>query len=171
MRKSVLILVATMVTAATASAQQAPTSAPASIDPPREQKLFLALHGDGVQTYTCALDNGAPTWRFQGPDAKLSTDGGAPAGSHYAGPTWKLLDGSEVKGSMVASKPATAPGAVAWLLIKVVSHGGDGKLSTADYITRTNTKGGVAPATGCDVAHQGQAAQVPYSATYSFYGK
>jgi hypothetical protein len=82
-----------------------------------------------------------------------------------------LLDGSEVKGSMAASKPAPEAGAVPWLLVKVVSHNGNGKLGAADYVTRTNTKGGVAPQSGCDAAHQGASAPVPYSATYRFYGK
>jgi Protein of unknown function (DUF3455) len=129
------------------------------------------LQGDGVQIYACTVDNGTTVWKLQGPEAKLKTETGSEAGSHFAGPTWKLLDGSQVKGSMVATKPASEPGAVAWLLLKVVDKSGNGKLQTADYITRTNTKGGVAPATGCDAAHQGRLARVPYTDTYSFYGK
>lgn len=161
-----------MTATAIASAQQPPASTPASIDPPSDEKLLLKVLGEGVQIYSCALDNGTATWKFVGPEASLTSgDHHSRAGMHYAGPSWKLLDGSEVKGSMIASKPATEPAAVAWLLLKVVSHGGDGKLRTADYITRTNTKGGVAPATGCDAAHRGQQVQVPYSATYTFYGK
>jgi hypothetical protein len=154
-----------------ACAQQPPASSTVSIDPPSDEKLLLELQADGVQIYSCATDNGAAVWKFQGPEANLKTGKGTPAGTHFAGPTWKLLDGSEVKGGMVATRPATEPGAVAWLLLKVVSNSGDGTLRNAQYITRTNTKGGVAPAAGCDSAHQGQPARVPYSATYKFYGK
>jgi len=60
---------------------------------------------------------------------------------------------------------------VAWLLLKVVSKAGDRKLQTAAYVTRTDTRGGVVPATGCDAAHQGEQARVPYTATCHFYGK
>ena len=92
---------------------------------------------------------------------------GSPAGSHFAGPTWKLLDGSEVKGSTAASKPAPEAGAVPWLLVKVVSHT-EREAQRGGVVTRTNTKVGVAPQSGCDAAHQGATAPVPYSATYRF---
>lgn len=150
-------------------AQQPPVST--SIEPPAGEKNLLELHGDGVQIYTCTLDNTALNWKFKGPEAKLANADGSDAGTHYAGPTWKLLDGSEVKASMVGTKPAPEVGSIPWLLLKVASHAGTGKLQNADYITRTDTKGGVAPTTGCDTAHQNEQARVPYTATYRFYGK
>jgi Protein of unknown function (DUF3455) len=152
---------------ASAFAQQPPAST--SIEPPADEKLLLELHADGVQIYTCTLDKTTLNWKFQAPEAKLSNSDGSNAGTHYAGPTWKLADGSEVKASMIGNKPA--PGSIPWLLLKVASHAGTGKLQNADYITRTDTKGGVAPATGCDTTHQNEQARVPYSATYRFYGK
>jgi len=167
---SVLVCVAAL----SAPAQQppAPSAAPAaSIEPPSGERLLMEVQAEGIQNYSCVTENGASTWKFQGPEAKLTTSDGKLAGSHFAGPTWRLLDSSEVKGSMAASKPAPEAGAVPWLLVKVASHNGNGKLSAADYVTRTNTKGGVAPQSGCDAAHQGVAAPVPYSATYRFYGK
>ena len=162
-----------LVIAATLALPLAPAQQPPvpSIDPPSGERLLLRLEAEGVQIYSCASDKGAPAWRFQGPEAKLTSAKGRPAGSHFAGPTWKLLDGSEVKGSPVASKPAPEPDAVPWLLLKVASETGDGKLRGTDYITRTNTKGGVAPPSGCDPSHQGAQARIPYSASYSFYGK
>jgi hypothetical protein len=42
-------------------------------------------------------------------------------------------------------------------------------LSRATSIQRLNTKGGKAPASGCDAAHAGQEVRVPYSADYLFY--
>jgi Protein of unknown function (DUF3455) len=175
MRRLILLLSSLLVcgAAVSAHAQQppAPSAPAASIEPPSGERLLLEVRAEGVQNYSCVTENGASAWKFQGPEAKLTTSTGSPAGSHFAGPTWKLLDGSEVKGSVAASKPAPEAGAVPWLLVKVVSHTGEGKLSAAEYVTRTNTKGGVAPQSGCDAAHQGAAAPVPYSATYRFYGK
>jgi len=175
MRRLILLLCSALVCLAALAAHgqqpSAPSAPPASIEPPSGERLLLEVQAEGVQNYSCVTENGASAWKFQGPEAKLTTSAGGPAGSHFAGPTWKLLDGSEVKGSMAASKPAPEAGAVPWLLLKVVSHNGNGKLSAADYVTRTNTKGGVAPQSGCDAAHQGASAPVPYSATYRFYGK
>jgi uncharacterized protein (DUF302 family) len=41
------------------------------------------------------------------------------------------------------------PGAIQWLLLRAKSQEGLGKLSEVAYIRRTDTKGGVAPRTGC----------------------
>jgi len=95
-----------------------------SIDPPSGERLLLRLEAEGVPDLFLRLRQRCPAWRFQGPEAKLTSAKGSPAGSHFAGPTWKLLDGSEVKGSPVASKPAPEPDAVPWLLLKVASETG-----------------------------------------------
>jgi Protein of unknown function (DUF3455) len=106
------IVLAVAIPISAAQAQQAAAPPSNSIDPPAGEKLLLELHGDGVQIYTCTFEQGAAGWKFQGPEAKLTDKEGKPAGTHFAGPTWKMLDGSEVKGSMVGTKPATEPGAV-----------------------------------------------------------
>jgi hypothetical protein len=74
-----------------------------------------------------------------------------------------------------SSDPAfVAPGAVAWLLLKVVGAqdgptGGD-TLTATKFIQRLNTSGGVAPSTGCaSSADVGNQAFVPYTADYFFY--
>jgi hypothetical protein len=74
-----------------------------------------------------------------------------------------------------SSDPAfVAPGAVAWLLLKVVGAqdgptGGD-TLTATKFIQRLNTSGGVAPSTGCaSPADVGNQAFVPYTADYFFY--
>lgn len=161
-----LVILAFLVMISAAAAQQ-----PASIEPPAGERLLLKLQASGVQIYACVTDAGTASWKFKAPEARLSGPNGADAGSHSAGPTWKLADGSEIKGSAVASKPAPDPGSVPWLLLKVASHSGEGQLTKANYVTRTDTKGGVAPQSGCDAGHQGQEARVPYTATYSFYGQ
>lgn len=169
MRNLVLLFPYTVLLGISLLAQQPPASG--SIEPPNDEKQLLELHGDGVQIYSCVLDKTTLNWKFQGPEAKLSNADGTAAGSHYAGPTWKLLDGSEVKGTMIGTKASADAGAIPWLLLKVASHAGQGQLQNAEYITRTDTKGGTAPSSGCDATHQGEQARIPYSATYRFYGK
>lgn len=174
MRRSVTCLqIIVLFVAAPIHAQQpaVTSSTPASIEPPGGEHMQFELRAEGVQIYSCVAENGKPGWKFLGPEAKLTTSAGNPAGSHSSGPTWKLADGSEVKGSMAASKPAPDNGSIPWLLVRVVSHTGVGKLSSAEYVTRTDTKGGVAPQTGCDDGHLGTSQRVPYSAIYRFYGK
>ena len=58
---------------------------------------------------------------------------------------------------------------IPWLLVKVVSHDGNGILSRVTTIQRLNTKGGKAPGSGCDSDHVNQEVRVPYSADYFFY--
>jgi hypothetical protein len=63
-------------------------------------------------------------------------------------------------------------GAIPWLLLRATSTsaGPDGdKLTHTTHIQRVNTTGGVAPATGCDAGHLGEARNVPYTADYYFY--
>ena len=49
------------------------------------------------------------------------------------------------------------------------SNEGSRALSAADYIRRTETKGGVAPRTGCDASHLSEQARSHYSAACQFY--
>lgn len=54
---------------------------------------------------------------LKGPDAKLINNEGKVIGTHFEGPTWRLTDSGEVQGELAASKTASKPGAVAWLLL------------------------------------------------------
>jgi hypothetical protein len=64
---------------------------------------------------------------------------------------------------------APDPSAIPWLLLEAQEHTGSGAFSTVTYIQRLDTVGGVAPVEGCDEAHEGDEARVPYEATYAFY--
>ncbi len=140
-----------------------------SIEAPAEQKAILTVTGDGVQIYVCKDTAGAAAWTFQAPEAKLLDAAGKEVGSHGAGPFWKSADGSLVKGQVVASNKAPGAGDVAWLLLKASSHEGDGVMSKVEFIRRTETHGGAAPAIGCDAEHLNATVRVPYTATYTFY--
>jgi hypothetical protein len=146
-----------------------PPAVPAMIDPPAGSHLLLQAQGVGSQVYLCAVHGLTAAWQFKAPDAKLLDASGKQIGIHFAGPSWRLTDGSEVQGSVIGSKPAS--GSIPWLLLNASVHNGSGQLSKVDFIRRTDTQGGVMPTSGCDAHHAGAQAHIPYSATYSFYSK
>jgi hypothetical protein len=147
-----------------------PALAQDSTQPPTGQQVVLTVKGDGVQIYVCKQPvDGAAEWVFQAPEAKLLDAAGKEVGSHGAGPFWKSVDGSLLKGQVVANSKAPDPGAIAWLLLKASAHEGDGVFSKVEYIRRSETHGGVAPAGGCDAEHLNRTVRVPYTARYAFY--
>jgi hypothetical protein len=128
--------------------------------------LVLQAHGQGVQIYTCTK-SADWAWKLKAPDATLFNRKGKVIGKHFAGPTWRLNDGSEVQGKVLQTRQQ--PGTIPWLIVAAHSTGGKGRLSHVDIVRRTDTKSGVAPSTGCDAAHAGAEVRIPYSATYSFF--
>ena len=142
---------------------------PQQIQPPANEQLLLRVHAKGDQIYTCKADGTQFTWTLKAPDAQLFDKDGKPFGRHFAGPSWEASDGGRVIGKAVANAPSPDANSIPWLLVTVVSHEGNGVLSRATTIQRLNTKGGKAPASGCDASHVGQELRVPYSADYLFY--
>jgi hypothetical protein len=141
---------------------QDPTFAPAG------SKTLLTLTGIGVQIYTCKNQTTEPAWSFVGPQAKLF-DHETDVGSHGVGPTWTLKDGSWVKGQLIATKQSPDANAIPWLLLKASEANGPGALAEVKYIRRSDTVGGKARTTGCDVKHFGVVDEIPYKAVYTFY--
>jgi Protein of unknown function (DUF3455) len=137
--------------------------------PPQGSALQLELSADGVQIYACEAKEGRFEWSFKAPEASLFDKQGRQIGTHFAGPTWKMVDGSAVVGEVIARADAPEPGAIPWLLLRAKSHEGSGSLATVTYVRRAETKGGLAPKTGCDAGHLSEEARIPYSATYQFY--
>ncbi len=140
-----------------------------SVAPPSGARQILEVSADGVQIYSCEAKEGRPAWVFIAPEAALFDSQGRQIGIHGKGPTWTLDDGTAVTGEAAAKQPAPTKGAIDWLLLRVKSHAGSGASSTAAYIRRVDTKGGVAPTQGCDATHVGALARMRYSATYQFY--
>jgi acetyl esterase/lipase len=132
-----------------------------STEPPAGAHLLLTAKGDGVQVYTCTSGK----WTLKAPDARLLDEHGAAIGTHFAGPTWKLSDGSEVKGKLLASRPASDGTSVPSLLLEAVPGSGTGKLSSVRYISRSDTHAGAAGSEACSEGEK----RVPYTATYTFY--
>jgi hypothetical protein len=142
---------------------------PAQLQPPANEQLLVRVHAKGDQVYTCKADAATPAWTLKAPDAQLFDKDGKPFGKHFAGPSWEANDGSRVTGKAVANVPSPDADSIAWLLVNIVGHQGNGVLSKSTTIQRINTRGGKAPATGCDASHAGQELRVPYTADYVFY--
>jgi hypothetical protein len=144
----------------------------AGIDLPADARVVLEAKGDGVQIYACTETPDGLKWTLKGPDARLLDASGTTIGSHFAGPTWKLADGSQVQGELIASKPASAADSIAWLLLRVKAGTATGRFATVELIRRTETHGGVAADSGCRSAGDaGKTARIPYTATYSFFAR
>jgi uncharacterized protein DUF3455 len=137
---------------------------------PQSSSLLLEVMADGVQIYICKAKESRFEWSFVAPEANLFDRNGRQICSHFAGPTWKLDDRSAVVGEVIAKADAPEPGAIPWLLLSAKSHEGSSGLSEVAFIRRAETKGGVAPRTGCDASHVSQQARMRYSATYQFFG-
>jgi hypothetical protein len=156
------LVVGAAATAASAEDQQ-------RVAAPAGARLVLETAAQGVQIYTCEKAGDLYRWTFIAPDAALFDETGRQIGTHFAGPSWQLLDTSKVIGEMVAQAPAPEPHAIAWLLLRAKSHDGNGVLTNAEFVRRTETLGGAAPATGCDAAKMGTQARMRYTAHYLFY--
>ena len=137
---------------------------------PQGASTLFEVAADGVQIYACEAKGQGFEWVFKAPEANLFDAQGLQVGTHFAGPTWKTGDGSSVVGEVAGRADAPAGGAIPWLLLRAKSHGGSGILSGVAFIRRADTKGGIAPASGCDAAHSGAEARVGYYALYQFFG-
>jgi hypothetical protein len=147
-----------------------PADVPDNLKVPAGEELIWQAHATGFQIYTCqAGADQKLSWALKAPDAKLLDAHGETIGQHYGGPAWKASDGSEVTGKMAARHDAPDADSIPWLLVNVVGHSGSGLLSRVTTIQRLRTKGGVAPASGCEESKKGTEVKVPYTADYYFY--
>lgn len=128
-------------------------------------KLIFHVYAKGVQIYRW---NGL-AWILEAPRASLFAEESyfGEVGTHYAGPHWETKSGSKVKAARVLGTGCTPdPTAVAWLLLKKVETSGAGIFANVEYIQRTNTVGGLAPA---EPGLLNEVREIPYTAEYSFY--
>ncbi|MGY4831457.1 DUF3455 domain-containing protein [Sphaerotilaceae bacterium SBD11-9] len=147
-------------------------SLPEAVRAPAGARQTMWTVGRGELTYECREKKdmaGAFEWAFVGPVATLYAAGDKAVGRYYAGPTWESNDGSKVTGKQVAVAPGGA-GNIPLQLVKAEPAMGMGAMQGVAYIQRLNTKGGAAPAGGCDAQARGKRQQVAYAADYVFYG-
>lgn len=151
---------------------------PDSLKAPAGEEVVLAAHATGTQIYVC--QQGADqkyAWVFKAPEAELTDATGKKIIHHSAGPTWKHIDGSEVKAKVVAKQDAPKadapkPEAIPWLLLSATGHSGDGILSRVTSIQRIHTEGGMPlEAKYCDASNAGKEVGTVYAADYYFYGR
>lgn len=133
------------------------------------KQAAIEAFGKGVQIYTCTASNGTYAWTLKAPAATLQDARGKVIGKHFGGPTWQASDGSSVVGEPINVSPSPDPGAIAWLVLRARSHAGAGAMANVEYIVRTRTEGGMAPASGCDASHAKAEIRVSYSAIYLFF--
>ena len=146
---------------------EAAAADPAVLAPPAGTHLLLRASAKGVQIYTCQASGGSFAWTFKAPEATLRVRGRKVA-DHFAGPSWRALDGSVVVGEVAAKADAPRSDSIPWLLLRAKTHEGNGRFARVAFIQRLDTKGGVAPSSGCDAGHESAEAQVSYRARYVF---
>ena len=173
MRKFLFALSLALLLLAKISAQQsAPADIPDKLAVPATEKLFLQTHATGDQIYVCKPGPDPDqklAWILKAPDAQLFDAENKAIAKHYAGPTWKHNDGSEVVGKVAARLDSPDANSIPWLLLTAASHSGAGVFSNVTSIQRLHTKGGQPPQSGCDDAHRNSETKSPYSADYYFY--
>ncbi len=132
------------------------------------EAVVAVVHAEGLQIYECKADtSGKLVWQFREPVATLMEDGKT-VGVHYAGPQWRLADGSSIAGKVAGRASGATANDIPLLKLDVASRQGAGRLADVTTIQRLNTKGGVAE--GACAAH-GMFLNVPYSADYAFLRK
>lgn len=169
---SKLLLVFSGLMLATQGMPPTPPQVPDELTAPTGEKIVLVAHAKGAQVYVCKEEAGQKfAWALKGPEAELFDAQGKRIGMHFAGPTWKHLDGSEVMGKVVAKHEAPKSNAIAWLLLTAITHGPEaGILSTVTSIQRIHTEAGLPPAAeGCTAGSKDAESKSAYSADYYFY--
>jgi uncharacterized protein DUF3455 len=168
----VTLVVAALVSALPlAQAADADNDIPASLQPPKGEKVSLEVHATGWQIYICSNDaDSNPKWTLKAPDADLLDQKGKVVGHHSAGPVWKYKDGSEVTAKAAAHADSPDGKSIPWVLLTATGHSGQGKLASITSIQRVHTLGGQPPAAAeCDASKANAEARSSYTADYYFY--
>ena len=169
MNKVIRLVIAGGILAIASGQQVSRPEVPDNIKAPAGEEIVLQVHATGSQVYVCqASTEQNLSWTLTGPEAELTDGQGKAVGTHFAGPTWKHADGSEVVGKLAARADAPEAGSIPWLLLSASGHTGNGILTRVTSIQRIHTKGGQPPS-GCDESHRGAEVKIPYSADYYFY--
>jgi hypothetical protein len=163
-----------------------PPSVPAKLEVPTGNEAFRVGHAFGTQNYVCLpVDSiGRVGWTLFTPEATLLGEEDEQLTTHFFSPnpveggvvraTWEdSVDTSFVWAQALESATVDA-NAITWVLLQTAGTevgptGGD-TLAKTTFVQRVNTRGGLAPATGCSVPTDiGSKRFVPYKADYFFY--
>lgn len=141
---------------------------PDQLKAPANEDVILVAHATGSQIYTCELSGSRYGWKLKAPDAELRDSQGTIIGHHFAGPTWKHNDGSEVIGKAVAKVDSPDANSIPWLLVTATDHSGNGALTRVTTIQRIHTHGGQPPQ-DCNPSKLNSETKSAYTADYYFY--
>jgi hypothetical protein len=185
----VVPVVAALSVALHAADRITPPSVPTDIEV-TGYKPILRGHAIGTQNYICApaATPSGLDWLFIGPQATLFDADGQQIVTHFQSTnpfpgiaieaTWQHSRDTSavwaVRDAGSSDAAYVAPGAIEWLRLRVtgaeVGPTGGAKLSTAVFIQRVNTVGGVKPpAAECTALSLNTRRLVPYEADYYFY--
>jgi len=163
-----------------------PPPVPPGLEVPAPNQAFLLGRGVGTQNYACQPTGllGRVGWVLFTPEATLFDDEGGQLITHFSSPnpdedrvvrvSWQDSRDTSTIWARATAAATVDSNAIPWVLLQVVGAqvgptGGE-TLTGTTFLQRLNTKGGLAPATGCDVLSDvGHKAFVPYTADYFFY--
>src|SRR5258708_38327440 len=107
MIKQIQVLLAMWVLLATQGPGLARPEGPENLKAPAGEEVILVAHATGTQIYVCQAGADQKfAWVFKAPEAELTDATGKKIAHHFAGPTWKHADGSEVKAKVAAKQDA-----------------------------------------------------------------
>jgi len=137
------------------------------ITAPAGSEVNFHVYAIGVQIYRWDGTN----WAFVAPQAVLFADADhrSQVGTHFGtptGPAWESNGGSKVVEQRVDGCTPDST-AIQWLLLRTLSHEGEGIFNEVTHVQRVNTTGGLSPSAAG--AFVGEERQVPYTAEYFFY--
>src|ERR1700759_1457018 len=137
MHKFFVALLALLALNSAAAQQLARPDVPDKLSPPATEKLILQAHATGDQIYVCQPGPEQKiAWTLKAPDAQLFDAQNKVIAKHYAGPTWKHSDGSEVVGKVFARLDSPDANSIPWLLLSATNHSGNGEFSKVTSIQR-----------------------------------
>ena len=154
--------------------QQIAAAGPALAGPTHAAGNAIELQAQGRRSIPARHRLPASVGTLKAPEATLLDGAGAEFGRHFGGPSWQARDGSTVVGEVMVSNPAPKPGSIPWLLLRAPNRTGHAGTLTRRSATSPaiRTKGGVAPADGCDATHARAERRVAYSAgLYVFFSQ
>ena len=137
---------------------------------PTDAAVVLALAAEGVQIYEPKSDpvHGLQ-WALKAPEAELRNLSGELVVKHFAGPSWRANDGSQITGALPPLTASPAGRDIPWLVIAVKSSSGSGLLQNIGYVARIATEGGTAPHE--PPKNEADTARIKYRAIYLFFQK
>ncbi len=162
-----------------------PPRVPPELQVPAGNTAFLEGHGVGTQNYICLPTATGFAFTLFTPEATLLSDDAEQITTHFFGPNpaengtirvaWQhSRDTSTVWAKLFHDPVTVAKDAIPWLVLETAGvqagpTGGD-TLTATTFIQRVNTRGGLAPSTGCSsLADVGAKAFIHYTADYFFY--